>query len=330
MRTRRILAAALAGASSLALAGCFTSPYFAATSESSSTAIAAIKEIPLPDGYAITDEFGGEASIDYQNPDHGFNASAKQAGQSSANVCATVIAYGRSLGATYWMMDPNYIPFPFEGHEAQAQIACVLNKDVAWAADGGVDPNASTAPFQLWGTNPDLIPGTDVGVFVEFLIGATSQSDEVSLNLMVSTAMDLENADPRMVEQSWDDAFAKLEPDQHDYYAALSAIGGYRAAHPKDDPMSEEGLTAALDEFEKSGPKAHATLVPAKDGGFYLQLEPAKEGYLLPVCVSLAPFDPHHFGVDDPGYGYTIGYTWNDTVPRPVFGSSITEKCPKP
>ena len=92
--------------------------------------------------------------------------------------------------------------------------------------------------------------------------------------------------------------------------------------------MSEKSLTSALAGYAAKWPNVTATLVPAGKRGFFLQLVPEKKNYLLPLCVALEPFDPTFFGTTDPGGGYTLGYLWNDTVPRPEFGSAIESECP--
>jgi hypothetical protein len=272
-----------------------------------------------PMGYVITGQ--GQA---YSSPEHWISL-AKPADLTVAEECAAILDYGKTIGATHWFNDfVNQVTFPIEGYEAQSQIACVNTLGGAWDNEGNLEASAATGMFGLWSANTTL--GGTPGIELYFQVNVGDGDLNVEIYPSLSDSEDW--VGDRVGEWSWDEAFTKLGSGNYLVLTALDPLGSFRAAHPQAEPDSLETVKAAYAESEFND--ASGTIEVVEDPSsreVFLRVEFGPESYLLPLCVSVAPFDPDYFGVADPGFGYGFGYD-DGLRPKHQFGSAVGEDCP--
>ncbi len=244
---------------------------------------------------------------------------SKPADLTVAEECAAVIEYGQAIGATHWRNDVFDVTIPIEGYEAQSQIACVNTLGGAWDDDGGLEQSAATGFFGLWSEETTLGGNSGVYVYLQVNVGDGMMNMEVYPSVS--------NTDNRFGPWTWDEALSKLDSGGGLTFTALDPLGEYLGAHPEADPDSLKSVMEAYADVVDNPAMGTIEIVSYSDTSeVFLRVTPFSQSR-LPLCVSVAPFDPDYFGVADPGFGYGVGID-EGFRPKHAFASAVTVDCP--
>ena len=272
-----------------------------------------------PAGYVITGQ-----GQNYSSPEYWISLS-KPASLTVAEECAAILDYGKTIGATHWFNDfVDQVTFPIDGHEAQSQIACVNTLGGAWDNEGILEASAATGMFGLWSANTTLGDTSGIGLYFQVNVG----DGDLNVEIYPSLSDSEDWGDDRVGEWSWDEAFTKLGPGNYLVLTALDPLASFLAAHPRAEPDSIKTVKAAYAESDIDPDSGTIEVVQDPSSrDVFLRVAFGPESYLLPLCVSVAPFDPEYFGVADPGFGYGFGYD-DGLRPKHEFGSAVGVDCP--
>jgi hypothetical protein len=249
---------------------------------------------------------------------------ARPTGPSVAQECIDLLKFGTSIGTTHWYTDTyGNVTIPISGYEAQAQIACVNRFGGMWD-DSGAPTDGGSAYFNLWGVVPNIGGHQDVQIF----LNALASEGRIIIEIYPSFTF---NKWGDFRENDWGEALAALDSGSLLLLTALDPLGNYLASHPRATPDSWTTVTMAYDDVAIDPKLGTVEVVrDSSTGEVLLQVVP-RNSSLLPLCVSVAPYDPEYFGVEDPGFGYGTGndYSFDEVLrPRQIFGYSVSEDCP--
>ena len=308
----------------LVASGCSALP---SSTYDSKAAIDVASQAPLPAGYSIASISGGQNSFDYQNPEYTLTLVKKNPGPAPSEECAAVIEFAQSLGATHWFGDYSFPPdvmFPIESHPAQAQINCVNVVGDAWDSSREVNPDVATPLFYLWGENNTLLSGKIVPLIFEFNVG--EGRNNFSVSTFISSMTDSEGAFDSFRAWTWDEALSAVDPGFLFRLTALDPIGQFREENPNAPLESLKSIRAAYGRASMDPTLGSIDVVKDKQTGrVYVHVNPY--GIYYDVCVSIPAFDPEYFGVDDPGFGYGIGFSSEWQI-KDEFGVGTRGECP--
>lgn len=270
-------------------------------------------------GFEISPIRGSSYGIDYVNPDSSFTMTRKTTTANFPGDCKKLIAWGKSLGATGFMFDPINKLIPFEGHEAQAQIACSYAFSLAEMKPGQAESFGSTM-FIIRGTYSSGGKSAPLDIQTNLASNPT-EAKPYALFVGVTTGLNFgegeitaDGAD----EQTWDQSYVK-------YQSVLNALGAYRKAHSTNSFFTVATFAVATKDIKG------LTLKPQVSSDGKVRLYYAKNAdsnsMMMPMCVSAAPWDAAFAGVNDPGNGYVFGFRQeNSNLEK--FGIAFPGECP--
>lgn len=300
----------------LVLTGC------SSTAGSSMAVLAAIQQNP-PAGYTMSvSQNSGPDMV----PDPTLHL-ARPLGPSVAEECIDLLKFGESIGTTHWFTDSNLnVTIPVSGYEAQAQIACVNILGSMWDDSGEPRTDGGSASINLWGVVPNIGGQHNVQIYLNAL------ASEGRIFIEIFPAFDAVGKNRASIrENDWEQALAALDSGSLLLLTALDPLGKYLASHPRAAPDSWKTVTMAYDDADIDEQLGTVEVVrDSSTGEVFLHVVP-RDGYHLALCVSVAPYDPEYFGVEDPGFGYGTGdeFSFDEVLrPRQIFGNSVTEDCP--
>ncbi|MEN9751691.1 MAG: hypothetical protein RLZZ600_738 [Actinomycetota bacterium] len=326
-------AAAIAALALGVLTACFSSPV---TGQSEQT-LNDILKTPLAE-YETTGPEGGSCGIDYCNYNKRINLSTVSSATVSQE-CAKLIDWAASIGATSWYHDSDYIPFPLQGYETQARIACVMQQmsesptqgDNQEVITGDYLGEATTSMYGFRGIYPgnDLKSPFDIQ-FNSNRVARTSKTDPISRRWFMTVQTAYGDEDPRFTSTTtptWDESFAALSGESRQLDEILDAVGQYRVSHPDSDPYSASAIKAAIAKLPQT---TTYSLPKFANGSVHYIFVTSASAYMNKdggLCMSLKPFNSKLMGVTDPGTGYTHFYI-NGFAQFNEFGSWVPGKCP--
>ena len=327
-KLRRIaLSIGLVALATATLSGCADGPDITLSryNETKSLTSEAAKKMAeaAPAGYtsdgARTDEF----NLFSLNPNF-YNSLNKTVEQVDvAGECKRMIQTAIKLGAfeRQTIGSGQGIVYPLANYKVPAQIDCVqqltqLNAEPGNLVtySGQVKVNGGEVPFSV-----------TFGFFAKGTTGInTEKANRFSADFNTYYGYDwgggVETSYFGTTPPTWKAALAKRDDQTRVTEDLLSQIGGYRVKHPNENPYSEASIKNALAGFSEKNPDFPYKLKKSANGSVH-----AIEIYTS--CVSINAFDPKHFGVADPGFGYSQRFvnTWSDDYP---FGTTNNSPCP--
>jgi len=334
--------AAVVAACSLLLAGCADPnnvyPGFSGISTEMGTAITEMQTVQLQ-GYTtgqVDEPVVGPVGMD---PNRGISFTKTVSATDTALECKAFIAWAKQLGAFERRSEPGGIQYPLADHEAQAQISCVATLAGLTVSPGDLLGYAGNS-FDLSGVHKGNRTPEGVTFTARFslnLLNRKTSTDPLQYQYLVYLRTTYtqkfvggngigaaDTAPPK-----WDAANQQADPAVQSFQNVLDRIGSYRLTHPRENPYSLSSLKAALVGYDKAFPANPVSFSFSPDGSIHrihISVGQTKSS-VLPVCVSIAKYDPAFFGNPDPGIGYSLGY--QDLLTKDSqFGQDQTGSCP--
>ena len=283
------------------------------TAKISSDWINNLMESGHPDGFLTISNVYDCAAENCDDPDSGYMLGREGDTSSvAADVCANVVAFAFSTGATAWAIAPDYVPVTLEsGEDPAANEMCVTSLADYPQLEHSYSINSAVfrligdgdVPFQM-----DLVE-IDMGT-------ADVNPDAINYSLTIATTFVPDELLPGQDQ---------LSPGTHELNDLLTAVGQARLKNPEVDPNDANLITEAMKGYPHD---IFYGFVKDPDGKIrFVEIVTSDSDQAM--CVSLAPWNEEFEGMPDPGTGY--GVSSEDSVAalkaNPHFGAQAWGHC---